>query len=98
MAVRIAICQRIELSPVEQPEYGIANPEIGVYKQHAQEVVMFWSRIPVLLQQSNTGDHSIEGPVFGVPNDPPCYVTDHSGHSEYMSAFDSDYTFHDRRS
>lgn len=31
MAVRIAICQRVELSPVEQPEYGIANPVIGVY-------------------------------------------------------------------
>jgi len=40
MAVRIAICQRVELSPVEQPEYGIAKPEIGVYKQHAQEAVM----------------------------------------------------------
>ena len=58
----------------------------------------FRSRLPVLLRRSNTDKHDIEGPVFGAPNDPPCYVADRTGHSEYMSACNSDYTFHDRRS
>jgi hypothetical protein len=40
-------------------------------------------------------EYDIEGPVFGHPNAPPCYVPDRTGHDEYVSAYDSDYEFHD---
>jgi hypothetical protein len=54
------------------------------------------SRLPLLLCRTPACEYDIEGPVFGHPNAPPCYVPDRTGHDEYVSAYDSDYEFHDK--
>ena len=51
---------------------------------------------PLLLCRTPACEYDIEGPVFGHPNAPPCYVPDRTGHDEYVRAYDSDYEFHDR--
>ena len=53
------------------------------------------SRLPLLLCRTPACEYDIEGPVFGHPNAPPCYVPDRTGHDEYVSAYESDYEFHD---
>jgi hypothetical protein len=54
------------------------------------------SRLPLLLCRTPACEYDIEGPVFGHPNAPPCYVPDRTGHDEYVSAYESDYEFHDK--
>jgi len=81
------------------PPLTTRRPPLGTHPHRREDLPSsFRSRIPVLLQRSNTHEHDIEGPVFGASDDPPCYVADRTGHTEYISAFNSDYTFHDRRS
>ncbi len=55
------------------------------------------SDIPVMFWSDRKSEVDLEGPVFGEPNDPPCYVADRTGHTEYVSAHKVDYTFHERR-
>lgn len=56
----------------------------------------FRSSLPAVLWGCRRPDADLEGPVFENPNDPPCYVSDRTGHTEYVSAHEVDYTFHER--
>jgi len=53
----------------------------------------FRSELPVLLWRPHPFDHDLEGPVFGPYDDPPCYVSDRTGHTEYVRGYESEYDF-----
>ena len=55
----------------------------------------FRSLMPVLLRRSLPFEHDLEGPVFNNADGPPCYVSDRTGHTEYVSAYDCEYDFFD---
>ncbi len=73
------------------------RPPTGT-KPHRREQLAseYRSVLPVVLRYNRRSDADIEAPVFRDPNAPPCYVTDRTGHKEYVSAYKVDYTFHDR--
>ena len=78
------------------------RPPEGTYvHQQSQRAEEFRSTLPAPLWRTtgdlatmNAGDKTLpEAPVFGTPEGPPCYVTDRTGHEEYVNANRCDYDF-----
>jgi len=85
-----------DLDNDQLPPLTTRRPPIGI-TPHRQETLPrdIRSRLPLLLCRAPACEYDLEGPVFGHPNAPPCYVPDRTGHDEYVRAYDSDYEFHD---
>ena len=62
-------------------------------EKHASD---FRTPMPTVLWGPRQSPTDLEGPVFGNIRDPPCYVSDRTGHTDYVSAHKVDYTFHER--
>jgi len=79
------------------PPLTTYRPPSGT-KPHRRErdVNEFRSSLPALLWGCRRSDADLEGPVWGNPNGPPCYVADRMGHADYVLAHEVDYTFYER--
>lgn len=97
-AYDVRLLNLTDLEYDQLPPLTACRPPSGTNPHREEQLASeYRSALPVMLWMRCRPDGDIEGPVFGRPDAPPCYVTDRTGHTEYPSAYDVDYTFHERR-
>jgi len=85
-----------DLEKDQLPPLTERRPPAGTTPHRKEDFASeFRSRPPLLLCRGPAREYDIEGAVFGYSKSPLCYVPDRTGHDEYVSAFESDYEFHD---
>lgn len=97
-AYDVRLLNLTDLEYDQLPPLTACRPPSGTEPHRDEKLASeYRSALPAMLWMRSRPDDDIEGPVFGQPDDPPCYVTDRTGHKEYVSAYKVDYTFHERK-